>query len=49
MDIKASFIGQISDTILRLIFPKNFYDLRQAIPPIIVDITPSWRTQKNEE
>jgi hypothetical protein len=31
MDTKASFIGQMSDSILHLILPKNFYALRHVI------------------
>jgi hypothetical protein len=31
MDTKASFIGQMSDSISRLIFLKNFYDHRYTI------------------
>jgi hypothetical protein len=39
MYTKASFIGQMSDSISRLILPKNFYDLRHAIPQIAVSKT----------
>ena len=39
MDTKASFSIHISDTISHQIIPKNYYDLRQTILNIIVDIT----------
>jgi hypothetical protein len=32
MDTKVYFTRQTSDSILRLILPKNFYDLRYVIP-----------------
>jgi hypothetical protein len=32
MDTRVSFIGQMSESILRQILLKNFYNLRQAIP-----------------
>jgi|GEM_PF-3936511 len=39
MNTRISFIGQMSDSILRLILPKNFYDLQHAIPQMTVGIT----------
>jgi hypothetical protein len=35
----TSSIGQMSDEMSRLILPKDFYDLRHAIPNIVVSIT----------
>jgi hypothetical protein len=39
MDTKASFIGQMSDSILRLIFPKSFYYLCHTFRTMVVGIT----------
>ena len=38
MDTKTSFIEQMSDSISRLILPKNFYDLRYIFPKIAFGI-----------
>ena len=39
MYAKISSIGQMSDSILSLIFPKNFYYFSPVIPNIVVGIT----------